>query len=104
MSLRVTPIYRAGHRESLFLGADRRLMFFASVISIGLFMSFTLPGMIACPLFWMTSLKLLRKAADLDPHLRTVYWRYLWQASFYPARSAPHCLRRIPKGVLAPWT
>lgn len=104
MSLRVTPIHRAGHRENLFLGADRRLMFVASVVSLVLFLSFTLPGIVAAPLFWMTSLKLLRKAAAADPHLRTVYWRYLWQASFYPARSTPHRLRKLPKGVLAPWT
>lgn len=103
MSLRVTPIHRAGHRESLFLGGDRRLMFIASLVSLVLFFSFTLPGMIAAPLAWMTSLKLLRQAAAADPQLRTVYWRYLWQASFYPARSTPHRLRKLPKGVVGSW-
>ena len=104
MSLRVTPIHRAGHRANLWLGADRRLMFLVSVVSLFLFLSFTLPGIIAAPIFWMTSLKLLRKAAAADPYLRPVYWRYLWQAPFYPARSTPHRLRKLPKGVLAPWT
>jgi type IV secretion system protein TrbD len=104
MSLRLTPIHRAGHRSNLFLGADRQLMFWACIVSAGFFLSFTLLGIIASPIFLMSSHKLLRKAAAADPNLRTVYWRYLWQASFYPARSQPHRLRKLPKGIFAPWT
>lgn len=103
-SLRVTPIHRAGHRENLFLGADRLLMLVVALVSFGLFLSFTLPGIIAAPLFWMGALKLLRKAAASDPHLRTVYWRYIWQAAFYPARSTPYRLRKLPNGAVGTWT
>jgi type IV secretion system protein VirB3 len=92
-----------GHRENLFLGADRRLMVFVAGGSFALFLSFTLLGVLAAPLFWMTSLSLLRKAAKADPHLRTVYWRHIWQASFYPARSTPYRLRKLPTGVTS-WT
>lgn len=104
MSLRITPIHRAGYRANLFLGADRSLMLFVALASFGLFFSFTLPGMIAAPLFWLSSLKVLRKAAALDPQLRTVYWRYLWQASYYPARSTPYRRKRLPKSVVGTWT
>ena len=104
MSLRVTPIHRAGHRENLFLGADRRLMLVVALVSFALFLSFTLPGIIAAPLFWLTSLKLLRKAAATDPRLRTVYWRYVRQAAFYPARSTPYRIRKLPTAAVGSWT
>jgi type IV secretion system protein TrbD len=102
MSLRVTPIYRAGHRANLLLGADRRLLMVVAFICIALFLSFTIPGLIAAPLVWWGSLALLRKAAAFDPHLRVVYWRYLWQKPFYPARSTPHRIHKIP--VSTTWT
>ena len=103
-SLRVTRIHRAGHRANLFLGADRILMIVVALVTFALFFSFTLPGLIATPIFWMGALKLLRKAAATDPHLRTVYWRYIWQAAFYPARSTPYRLRKLPKGAVGSWT
>ncbi len=104
MALRVTPIHRAGHRENLFLGADRRLMLLVAFVAFALFFTFTLPGMIAAPLFWGTSLKMLRKAAAADPYLRSVYWQYLLQAPYYPARSTPHRLRKLPTGAWSSWT
>lgn len=106
MALRVTRIHRAGHRANLFLGADRRLMLCVAVVCIALFGSFTIAGVLAAPLVWTGSLKLLRRAAAFDPQLRVIYWRYLWQRPFYPARSTPHRLRQLPKGVAAgsSWT
>jgi type IV secretion system protein VirB3 len=104
VSLRVTPIHRAGHRENLFMGADRSLMLAVIVVCFLLFLSFTLVGIVAAPLFWMTALKLLRKAASSDPHLRSVYWRYVLHAPFYPARSTPYRLRKLPKGATGSWT
>jgi type IV secretory pathway TrbD component len=103
MSLRITPIHRAGYRENLFLGADRRLMLVVAVVSSGLFFSFTTVGMISAPLFWASSVKLLRMAAKFDPQLRSVYWRYLCQAPFYPARSSPYRRRQLPGAVVKPW-
>jgi type IV secretory pathway TrbD component len=106
MALRVTRIHRAGHRANLFLGADRRLMLCVAVVCIALGASFTIPGFIAIPLVWSGSLKLLRKAAAFDPQLSVIYWRYLWQRPFYPARSTPHRFRKLPKLVAAgaSWT
>jgi len=104
MSLRVTTIHRAGFRPNLFLGADRKLMLILIIACVLLFLSFTLAGIVAAPLLWIVCHSRLRDAAKKDPQLRTVYWRYMWLAASYPARSSPHRLRKLPGGILSSWT
>ena len=95
MTLRATPIHRAGNRPHLFLGGDREGVMFTGVLAFALVFAAQdwLATGFGCAL-WLTALTLFRRMAQADPLLRTVYLRHRRYALYYPPRSTPFRLNR----------
>jgi type IV secretory pathway TrbD component len=91
MALRQNPIYKAGHRANLFLGADRELIMTTGLLSVVLIFSMLkIEATIFGVILWITTLYLLREMAKADPRMRHIYIRHIKYKPFYPARSTPH--------------
>jgi len=90
MSLRVTPLRRAGNRHSLFMGGDRELVMFSALLAFALvFSAMELRATIYGIVLWVFALFVLRLMAKHDPKLRHVYLRHRRYRRYYPARSTP---------------
>ena len=90
MTLRVTPIHRAGNRPHLFLGGDRELVMFTGVLAFALvFAAQDWAATLFGSLLWLTALYFFRRMAKADPKLRHVYLRHRRYRAYYPARSTP---------------
>jgi len=90
MTLRVTPIHRAGNRPHLFLGGDRELVMFTGVLAFALvFAAQDWTATFFGSALWLTALYFFRRMAKADPKLRPVYLRHRRYRAYYPARSTP---------------
>lgn len=90
MALRTIPIRRAGNRESLFLGGDRKATMLVGLISsISLIATQSMTGAIFGIVLWFFGLFILRLMAKADPRLIPVYIRNRPYKKYYSARSTP---------------
>jgi type IV secretory pathway TrbD component len=90
MTLRTIPIRRAGNRESLFLGGDRKATMLVGLISsISVIATQDLIGAIFGIVLWFFGLAALRLMAKSDPRLIPVYMRNRPYSKYYAARSTP---------------
>lgn len=90
MALDRHPIYKAGHRANLFLGADRELIMTTGLLSVVLIFSMLkIEAAIFGVSLWIVTLYLLREMAKVDPLMRDIYIRHIKYKPFYPARSTP---------------
>lgn len=90
MALRVTPLRRAGNRESLFMGGDRELIMFSMLLAFALvFSAMEFRATVYGIILWIFCLYVLRLMAKSDPKMRQVYLRHRRYKRYYPARSTP---------------
>ncbi len=86
---RIIPVYQSLIRHNHMLGAERNPIMLAGLVAAvtGLggqsFIGIAISG-----IFWLISLFLLRKMANLDPMMSKVFLRYIQQQSFYSAKSS----------------
>lgn len=99
MTLRTTPLRRAGNRHNLFMGGDRELVMFSGVLSFALIFSaqeWRATGMGI--LLWAGTLFCCRLMAKSDPKMRHVYLRHRRYKRYYPARSTPFRVNPASQG------
>lgn len=99
--IRSIPIRRVGNAPSLFLGGDREVMMFASLIAFAfIFVSDDLMVALGGIALWVATIFCGRLAAKNDVHLRQIYMRTLHYQRYYPAYSTPFHVNRTSRKTL----
>jgi type IV secretion system protein TrbD len=99
MALRRTPIHRCRIGPNLFLGADPRLVAFASLASVALIAAAQQWWTLAlAAALWVGALCVFRRMTKYDPNLVEIYIRSLRYRAYYPARSTSHRIARFSIG------
>jgi len=83
------PIHRSLHRRTTVLGGDRELVMYSALLAMLTALGgFSLISVGISLVFWLESMRWLRKWNKADPMMRHVWWSHIWQQDFYLARTS----------------